>query len=120
MMRAYLAEGGLIVFETRNPLIDWHRRWHGETTDLMVDGVAVRQRLQVFSVAADRIAFETRYEFPDEVLVSASELRFLSREAIETYLSASGLRVETVVGDWNGEALDSASSDEMIFFARRA
>ncbi len=64
------------------------------------------------------MTFEIRYQFPDETLVSSSELRFLSSKEIEERLIASGLCVEKVLGDWDGKSFDESSSHEMIFIAR--
>jgi hypothetical protein len=63
----------------------------------------------------DRVTFELRYQFPDETLVSFSELRFLPREAIEERVRAAGLRVEACYGDWDRSPFDAAVSKEMIF-----
>ncbi|TCR92128.1 class I SAM-dependent methyltransferase [Rhizobium sp. BK376] len=115
-MRDHLAPDGLIVFESRNPAIDWRLRWHGNEDEFEVDGLAIRQTCEVLSVAGDRIVFETRYAFPDEVLVSLSELRFRSRTEIEAGLQVSGLQAKKICGDWDGALFVSDSSDEMIFF----
>jgi hypothetical protein len=50
--------------------------------------------------------------------VSTSELLFLSREEIEAHLSAAGLQVESVQGEWDGSPFDPERSHEMIFTAR--
>lgn len=63
------------------------------------------------------MTFELRYEFPDETLVSASELRFLTRKQIEERLNSCGLAVDQVLGDWDGSVFGELSP-EMIFFAR--
>lgn len=117
-MRRHLAESGLIVFESRNPAIDWRARWDGGSFDFELDGTAVRETREVLSVADKRIRFDTRYNFPDEVLVSSSELLFSDPDEIESHLVASGLRLETVMGDWSGGPFDPTHSDEMIFFVR--
>lgn len=117
-MREHLAEDGLIVFESRNPDIDWRARWDGGVFDFDIDGVVVRETREVLSVENQRICFDTRYAFPDEVLVSSSELLFLSRDEIERHILAAGLRIEKVLGNWDSAPFDPAHSDEMIFFVR--
>jgi hypothetical protein len=67
-----------------------------------------------------RMTFELRYQFPDEVIVSNSELRFLSRAEIEERLAASGLCIEKILGDWDGKPFDETSSHEMICMIRSA
>jgi hypothetical protein len=47
--------------------------------------------------------------------VSASELRFLSKENIVGFLSVAGLSVKEILGDWDGRAFDESTSQEMIF-----
>jgi SAM-dependent methyltransferase len=118
-MRDHLAPDGLIVFESRNPAIDWRARWHGSSGEFEIDGAVVRQSCEVLSANDDRIVFERIYSFPDEVLVSSSELRFRSRTEIETALLTSGLRIEKVCGDWDGGAFVHEFSDEMIFLVGR-
>lgn len=120
VMRRHLADDGLVVFESRNPAIDWQARWEGGCCDFEIDGTTVRQARRVLSAGDKRICFETRYAFPDAVLISTSELLFLSREEIEGLVAASGLRIEKVLGDWSGGPFDRLHSDEMIFFARHA
>jgi SAM-dependent methyltransferase len=118
VMRQHLANDGLIVFESRNPAIDWQARWDGGCFDFEIDGAAVRQTRHVLSIGNQRMLFETRYAFADEVLVPSSELLFLSLDEIGSRIAGSGLRLEKVVGDWNGAAFDPLHSDEMIFFVR--
>jgi SAM-dependent methyltransferase len=118
VLREHLAQDGLIVFESRNPAIDWRARWDDGVFDFDIDGIAVRETRSVLSVANQRICFDTRYTFPDEVLVSSSELLFLSREEIESHVRAAGLRLEKVLGDWDGGTFHPLHSDEMIFFVR--
>ena len=64
------------------------------------------------------MTFELLYEFPDESLVSKSELRFLSRGEIEERVIASGLHIDKLFGGWHFEGFDEGSSPEMIFFLR--
>jgi len=116
-MRRHLAPSGRAVFESRSPAIDWAAQWNG-TEERSCQGVTVRETTEVRSRVGDRVTFEQRYQFPDETLVSFSELRFLPRQAIEARLAAAGLRVEAVFGDWASSPFDATSSHEMIFVAR--
>jgi ubiquinone/menaquinone biosynthesis C-methylase UbiE len=118
-MRRHLKPSGRVVFESRNPAIDWAAEWNG-SVERVYEGMPIRSTTQVLTRVGDRVTFEQRYQFPDETLVSFSELRFLPREAIEQRLSAAGLRVESVFGDWDSSPFDAASSYEMIFVARPA
>lgn len=118
-MRRHLRPSGRAVFESRNPAIDWAAEWNG-TEELEHQGVAISYTTEVLARSGDRVSFEQRFAFPDETLVSFSELRFLPREAIEARLAAAGLEVEALFGDWDSAPFDPASSHEMIFVARPA
>ncbi|MBB4167832.1 hypothetical protein [Rhizobium sp. BK538] len=83
-------------------------------------GLVVRKTRDVVSYGEGRIHFETRYQFPEETLVSKSELLFLPCSDIERHLEASGLRAEAVYGDWDRQPFDLRTSEEMIFVVRRA
>lgn len=95
-------------------------------TGLLCDAYAVRGHVVTGAdptpalLAVARVSFEQRFAFPDETLVSFSELRFLPREAIEARLTAVGLEVEALYGDWDSSPFDPTSSHEMIFVARPA
>lgn len=118
-MRRHLKPHGRAVFESRNPAIDWAAVWNG-TEELTVQGETIRATTEVLTRVGDRVTFEQRYQFPDETLVSFSELRFLPREAIEGHLRAAGLRLEALFGDWDASPFDAAVSKEMIFIVRPA
>jgi SAM-dependent methyltransferase len=118
VMRQHLKEDGLIVFESRNPVINWKENWDYSMSLDLPEGKVQESRLFV-EEEKDRMIFELWYQFPDEVLVSKSELRFLSHDAISNFLMISGLRVEKILGDWNGGLFHEPSSEEMIFFVRR-
>jgi ubiquinone/menaquinone biosynthesis C-methylase UbiE len=116
-MRRHLKPSGRAVFESRNPAIDWAAEWNG-SFQLSYQGETIRETTQVLSRVGDRLTFELHYQFPNETLVSRSELRFLPRQAIEEHLLAAGLRVDAVFGDWDSSRFDATSSHEMIFIAR--
>lgn len=116
-MRRHLTPSGRAVFESRNPAVDWAAEWNG-TEELSVAGQTIGYTTEVLSWVGDRVSFEQRFAFPDEILVSFSELRFLPKEAIEARLAAAGLTVEALFGDWDRSPFDPTSSHEMIFVAR--
>jgi len=115
----HLKKHGRFVFETRNPAIDWHLRWNCQW-QIEQAGLVITEHLRVLSHLDDRIRFETSYVFPDETLVSTSELRFLDLPALEQHIGAAGLAIERLQGDWNGRSFDAATSDEIIITARLA
>jgi len=118
-MSKHLNPGGRVAFESRNYAIDWAPRWNKDTVLKLPCGDLPVSRC-VHWQKDGQIFFEARFAFPDEVLVSQSKLRFLSREEIETHLAAFGLYAEKIFGDWNGNPFDENSSDEIIFIARAA
>lgn len=117
MMQQHLASAGRIAFESRNPAIDWTRDWNYRVSLDLPNGRVVETR-RLIETVNDRMSFELVYEFEDETLVSASELRFLRCERILELLSTSGLQVVELVGDWDNTPFDESISREMIFVAK--
>ncbi len=118
-MRKHLKRGGFVAFESRNPLINWERDWNYDMA-LELPASSVHESRRFLTMENDLMSFELRYQFADETLVSASQLRFLSRKDIEERLTASDLFVDKVMGDWDGTPFDERSSQEMIFIVRAA
>ncbi|MFV9507775.1 MAG: class I SAM-dependent methyltransferase [Oscillochloridaceae bacterium umkhey_bin13] len=116
-VRQHLNPNGRFVFESRNPAIDWATEWNGSYA-LDHQGVTINEITEVRAQVSDRISFEMRYQFPDETLVSQSELHFLPRQALEERLANAGLLVETVFGNWDATPFDPVTSHEMIFITR--
>jgi 2-polyprenyl-3-methyl-5-hydroxy-6-metoxy-1,4-benzoquinol methylase len=119
MVRAHLAPSGRFVFESRNPAIDWFGRWNS-SHEVKTDGRSVTYTLRSLYRDNNKLTFEQRYDFDGQSLTSRSELLFLTCEGIQSRLRASGLRVESVFGNWQSEPFDPATSHEMIFSARLA
>lgn len=116
----HLRVGGLFVFESRNPAISWATRWNYDQT-FEIEGMKVLQETRCAEpMWNERIRFEHRYKFPDETLVSVSELRFVSKDRIVELLDEAGFETVSVQGEWSGGAYDPIASDEMIFTARRS
>ena len=118
-VKKLLNADGKFVFESRNPKIDWASRWDYEM-DLQLPEQTVRESRKFLAMQNNRMAFELRYEFSDETLVSNSELRFSDRSEIENQLTKAGLRIERILGDWAGGPFDETLSEEMIFLVKRA
>lgn len=118
VMRAYLKADGRIVFETRNPEIDWPARWHYDMEFDTPFGT-MREVRRHLSFENNRLRFNLEYSFPDDEMVSHSELRFATQDEIAGLLQASGLVVAELQGDWDGGPFDEDTSEEMIFTVRR-
>jgi len=114
VMRKHLAPAGRIVFESRNPAIDWTRDWNYRIALECPHGRVVETR-RLIERRDDRLSFELVYELEDETLVSASALRFLRCDRVLELLSTSGLQVVKLLGDWDHAPFDEATSREMIF-----
>jgi len=119
VMRGHLKQTGRVVFESRNPSVDWASKWNYEMV-FEHRGEIVRESRRFTKMENGRMTFELLYEFPDESHLSTSELRFLSRDEIEERVIASGLSVDKLFGGWHCERFDAASSQEMIFFLKTA
>lgn len=116
-MRTHLKPDGLIAFESRNPNLDWAARWNYEMKLSTPNGEVVESR-KFLSWSGSRMSFELCYQFPDEKLVSSSQLRFWSAQEIEKHLAAAGLRIERLMGDWKLGDFMETSTEEMVFFIR--
>ncbi len=116
-MRKQLKKNGTVVFESRNPLIDWKEIWDYDMPLELPVGI-VHESRRFLKMEDDRMTFQLSYEFPDEKLMSESELRFLARNEIEDHLNDSALRIDKVLGDWDGKPFEEKSSQEMIFFVK--
>jgi 2-polyprenyl-3-methyl-5-hydroxy-6-metoxy-1,4-benzoquinol methylase len=111
-MCKHLKPQGIAAFESRNPAIDWAGRWNCEIT---LPGGHTRQLRMFKKTQNNFLHFENRYIFPDEVLTSTSNLRFMTDHDIVTRLTASGLGVRSLLGDWAGNSFAEKSSEEMIY-----
>lgn len=116
-VRLSLEPGGLFVFESRNPGINWEDRWNYDI-EIQSPYGPVKESRRFISYQDEKMRFDIHYEFSDENIVSHSTLRFLSRSGIENLIASSGLCVETLYGDWNKGPFNE-SSEEMIFVVRR-
>jgi len=116
-MAQHLATDGEIVFESRNPAIDWEAHLNGEKVVQLGDET-VTETHQLLHFDGTHMQFDTHYQFADRTMVSRSDLLFLSREAIQMRLEQAGLAVATVMGDWDGADFDPASAAEMVFVAK--
>lgn len=115
-MANHLAEAGKIVFESRNPRIDWSQCWNYQI-DLATSEGSVCESRHFMAMKNERMSFELRYRFADETLISRSELRFWSRETIEEHLHRAGLSLLNLYGHWDCSQFQEDSSLEMIFVA---
>ncbi|MGW2742476.1 class I SAM-dependent methyltransferase [Streptomyces sp. NPDC001450] len=123
-VRAALADGGLFVFETRNPAARAWERWTPDRVREIsaADGSPVRVRHEVLEAPSrGRVHFTETYENDDwsTPRVSHGVLRFLDGETLRHFLAEAGLAVVEQYGDWERGPL-IPDCPEIITVARRA
>ena len=121
-MADHLKPDGLIVFESRNPVIDWDSVWARERRLEAPDGSHILASRRIISSDPDAglMTFAWDYDFGDAVITSESTLRFLPHSRIMHLAEQSGLACADVLGDWDGAPFQPQRSREMIFKFRRA
>lgn len=121
-MRSLLCADGRIAFETRNPLERAWERWTKALTRKRIrsgaDVVEVWVEAESHSKGEVHYSVHYRFESGGPTLVSTSTLRFLGREQLEPHILRAGLRLERVLGDWDGSPY-SEESREIIVIASR-
>lgn len=121
-----LRPGGHLVFEARNPAVDWAARWteaNSRQTLDHPDGGTFDSWVEVVDKAGSSDSYQMTHEshtvLPDGCHLCAAEtLRFRSRDEIEASLSAARFDVEHLWGDWDRSPV-ADSSPEFIFVAQR-
>ena len=116
--RNALRPGGRLVFETRDPARQAWRQWTRDQTyrRIKIEGTGpVETWTQVTGANADRVSFQTTFNFKNDgmVLTSASTLRFRDRDQLTASLTAAGLLVDEV-----RDAPDRPGL-EFVFISRR-
>lgn len=104
-LRGLLRPEGRLAFETRNPLA---REWEGWTAEgtrqglALPGGEAVEVCYQVTAVEEELVTYETRFAFPGEPPVVATDrLRFMPRERLAVLLAEAGFGAVEWYGDWD-------------------
>ncbi|MGL4489027.1 MAG: class I SAM-dependent methyltransferase [Rhizobiaceae bacterium] len=110
----HLKPNGMAVFESRNPAIDWATRWNHDGV-IKSGAKTIGLSRRVLEAKSGWVKFETHYMLSTGTLASTSELRFLADDEIHTRLTAAGLAVEHMFGDWDASLFDHQKSEEMIF-----
>ena len=117
VVKKCLKPHGAFVFETRNPEINWSRKWNYHIElDLPEGPVAERRRF--LRMKNNRMTSEFQFQFSDEKLVTANSLRFWSQREIEHYLTEAGFNIEHLYGDWEKNEIQPTKSKEMIFITK--
>lgn len=115
-MARQLKPDGLVVFETRNPAVNWDSVWAREYTMETPNGrVRAVRRMTDSSRAPHYLSFAWDYHFTGETLTSDSTLRFATKAEISDLATEAGLTVSQVWGDWDRAPFNHETSREMIF-----
>lgn len=115
--------GGHLAFESRNPEAAAWTAWNKDesrSTFTTRAGESFESWVDVTSIGPGLVAFDghTVFTATGEHLVSASTLRFRTRDELQASLSDAGFEVRVVYGDWHrGPA--TLQSAELIVVARR-
>lgn len=113
-MSRHLKPGGRVVFETRNPALDWSTRLFGDIVLELEDQAVVEER-RLLRMDGPVMHFELIYRFPETAVKAESRIRFWDVPEVEAMAAAAGLAVREVQGDWNGDKFDRRRSEEMVF-----
>ncbi|NGN67034.1 methyltransferase domain-containing protein [Streptomyces sp. A7024] len=121
-MRAALAPGGRVVFETRNPEVEAWREWTaGRVSEARGSDGIVRCRAEGAAADGEFVSFSATYECDawDAPEVSHSRLRFLSAEALDGFLDEAGLELLDRYGDWDASPYGPGSPEIISILGRR-
>ncbi len=110
MVKKYLSPKGSFAFDSRSPGINWSKRWNYHV-DLETPEANVSERRRFLRMKNDRVTLEYQFQFPDEKIFTASSLRFWSRREIEHYVTEADLKVEKLLGGWEGQEFESSKSE---------
>jgi ubiquinone/menaquinone biosynthesis C-methylase UbiE len=122
-MRCAVTDGGLVAFETRNPLVREWESWTAAPAVEITDGEGTVVRMAHIvdtPVEGDLVRFTSVFSSRrwDAERLSRSTLRFLDAASLARFLNGAGLVIEEQFGDWDRQPL-TETSPEIITIARR-
>ena len=116
-LRRALRPGGLLVFESRNPLVAAWDEWTPERsrTELATpDGVVVAWN-EVTDVAQGVVSLVGHYRLPSgEHVEDPGALRFRTEDELRASLAAAGFAVRRIHGDWTRGPLAHDSRELVV------
>lgn len=118
-LRARLRPGGILAFESRNPIA---RAWESWTVTTPERRDSAHGQIDEWSTAVPidpgvELTAHTRFLQSGDTVTEVLVLAFRSRERITADLVAAGFTVDHVAGDWHGAPFTGAEP-LMIFTAR--
>lgn len=117
--RRHLADGGRLVFESRNPPARAWESWTEELTRERTDvpGIGpVEVYYQVREAWGDFVRFDAVFTLLEsgERRISESTLRFPGRDTIAQLLKSAGFSSVKWLGDWDGTSLHPHSPEIIV------
>ncbi len=110
-IRAALRTGGVVAFETRNPLAQAWKQWAAEAPSVRE---TIHGRLREWTEYTEgedgevHLVFHNSFESTGDSVAQAETLVFRSRDRVEEQLRAAGFEVRSVWGGWHGQPFTGA------------
>jgi hypothetical protein len=121
-LRAALAPGGRLAFESRNPGAREWERWTRDARGSADDPTAGRVDTwcEVHDVRDGIVSCTNHYAFAatGEELVSPNRLRFRTQAELTQSLADAGFAVERVYGDWDRRPAGPTTRELIVVAAR--
>jgi SAM-dependent methyltransferase len=122
-IRAALAPGGRLAFESRNPAARAWERWNPADSRRRVQHPSlgtVQVWSEVLRATGDTVTFDEHHVLADgEDLRYTNTIRFPALDLLTASLTAAGFAIERGHGDWDGSPI-GPTSPEFILVARTA
>lgn len=117
----HLKPEGRLAFETRNPARREWEKWIpalSRETVTLPDGSRVDVHNDISSAAGELVTYETHVSFgPDDKVVGADTLRFMSAAELAQQLKEAGFARQTWYGNWDRSPV-GPESPELIVIAQ--
>jgi len=117
---AHLAPGGRFVFDTRNPACQEWEEWTPERSRATLHHAAYGE-VSVWNEvdlvpATGIVTYQTHYEVAGTGIrySAAASIAFPELEEVTELVGAAGLRIESLLGDWEGSPWH-ANAREIVF-----
>jgi ubiquinone/menaquinone biosynthesis C-methylase UbiE len=114
----HLKHAGMLAFETRNPL---RHEWEEWVPDLsravavLPDGSKADTHNDIRSVVGELVTYETHVSFaPDDKVMGADTLRFISAARLAECLNEAGFVRQTWYGDWDRSPVGPQSTELIV------
>ena len=114
--------GGILAFDTRNPLVQEWRSWRPDqwVAEAEIPGHGrVRVHNDIVEAAGELVTFTTHFDFGGgDLIVDPITIRFMPQATLARLLAEAGFADVTWYGDFDRSAVTD-TSPELIVLARR-